>query len=241
MLTTHSHYLYKKNIMNILLVEDEKSLHEAIKLNLELQNFKVISAFDGNRALEIHKSTKVDLILLDVMMPEPNGFDVCEKIRLSDQKTPILFLTALDDSENRIKGLTIGADDYIVKPFNMQELLLRIKNVLKRIPTNDASSITEYEIDGHQIDLNSFQVFKADGTTFDLSEKQAKLLKLLIDNKEKVVSRKEILQKIWEYETIPNTRTIDNVILSFRKIFDNSDTSHFQSVRGVGYKYTEKK
>lgn len=225
--------------MNILLVEDEKTLHEAIRLNLELEGFKVISAFDGAEAVNLHKGTKIDLILLDVMMPKLNGFDVCEKIRLSDQKIPILFLTARDEIDDRIKGLTLGADDYITKPFNMKELLLRIKNILKRLNSEDTNIWSEYTINGHIIDLESFSVRKSDKTSVQLSEKQAKLLKLLIDNKENVVSRKEILQKIWEYERIPNTRTIDNVILSFRKIFDPSESSHFQSVRGVGYKFTE--
>lgn len=227
--------------MNVLLVEDERSLHEAIKLNLELEGFKVISAYDGTQAIALHKETKIDLILLDVMMPHLNGFDVCEKIRLSDQKTPILFLTARDGTEDKIKGLTLGADDYITKPFNMKELLLRIKNILKRLQPQNTSNWNEYIINGLQIDLDSFTVKKNDQTTVHLSEKQAKLLKLLIDNKENVVSRKEILQKIWEYERIPNTRTIDNVILSFRKIFDSDKHSHFQSVRGVGYRFTEKK
>lgn len=226
--------------MNILLVEDEKSLHEAIKLNLELEGFKVISAYNGTQAIELHKGTRIDIILLDVMMPVMNGFDVCEKIRLSDQKTPILFLTARDETEDRIRGLTLGADDYISKPFNMKELTLRIKNILKRIKPDAAASWSEYVINGSTIDLESYTVKKKDNSMVQLSEKQAKLLKLLIDNKENVVSRKEILQKIWEYEKIPNTRTIDNVILSFRKIFDNSENSHFQSVRGVGYKFTEK-
>ena len=126
--------------MNILLAEDERALHDAIKLNLELENFKVISAFDGAEAIQLHKSTKIDLILLDVMMPKFNGFDVCEKIRLSDQKTPILFLTARDEVDDKIKGLTMGADDYITKPFNMQELLLRIKNVFKRINPEGGNS-----------------------------------------------------------------------------------------------------
>lgn len=227
--------------MNVLLVEDERSLHEAIKLNLELEGFKVISAFNGTQAIDLHKGTKIDIILLDVMMPNMNGFDVCEQIRLSDQKTPILFLTARDEAEDRIKGLTLGADDYITKPFNTKELILRIKNILRRSTPANTSSWKEYTVDDNIIDLDSFTVRMSDGSTVQLSEKQAKLLKLLIDNKENVVSRKEILQKIWEYDKIPNTRTIDNVILSFRKIFDSDKSSHFQSVRGVGYKFTEKK
>lgn len=225
--------------MNILLVEDEKPLHEVIKLNLEIEGYRILSAFDGQRAIDLHKTSKIDLILLDVMMPHISGFDVCEKIRLSDQKTPILFLTALDSLDDRLKGLTLGADDYITKPFHMAELILRIKNILKRISSED-QNWTEYQINGHVIDLNSFVVRKKDNTTEALSDKQAKLLKMLIDNKENVVSRKDILQKVWEYDTVPNTRTIDNVILSFRKIFDDKENSYFQSVRGVGYKFTEK-
>lgn len=233
------HHQKYYNIMNILLVEDEKPLHEVIKLNLEIEGYRILSAFDGQRAIDLHKTSKIDLILLDVMMPHISGFDVCEKIRLSDQKTPILFLTALDSLDDRLKGLTLGADDYITKPFHMAELILRIKNILKRISSED-QNWTEYQINGHVIDLNSFVVRKKDNTTEALSDKQAKLLKMLIDNKENVVSRKDILQKVWEYDTVPNTRTIDNVILSFRKIFDDKENSYFQSVRGVGYKFTEK-
>jgi two-component system, OmpR family, alkaline phosphatase synthesis response regulator PhoP len=227
--------------MNILLAEDEQSLHEVIKLNLELEDYKVFSAFDGRKAIELHGKTKLDIIILDIMMPHINGFDVCKTIRLLDKTTPIIFLSARDQVENKIEGLESGADDYISKPFNMKELLLRIKTVLKRTQTStESSELSEYTIGDFLINFKSFEVLK-DGEVIErLSDKQSKLLKLLIENKNEVVSRKDILQKVWEYDIVPNTRTIDNVILSFRKTFENEQTSYFQSVRGVGYKFSEK-
>ena len=226
--------------MNILLAEDEQSLHEIIKLNLELEGYKVLSAFDGKKVLEIHQNSKINLIILDVMMPFMNGFDVCQTIRLKDQDTPIIFLSARDQVEDKLLGLENGADDYLGKPFHMKELLLRIKSLLKRTGNSSDEGISQYQINDFKIDLKSYEVTKNDVLIEKLSEKQARLLKLLLDNKNNVVSRKEILQKVWRYDTIPNTRTIDNVILSFRKIFENNKVSYFQSVRGVGYKYSEK-
>jgi len=224
--------------MNVLLVEDDESLHEGIKLNLELESYKVYSAFDGKTALEQFDKYKVQLIILDVMIPVINGFDVCETIRLKDQKTPILFLTARDEMEDKLNGLSIGGDDYLTKPFNLKELLLRVKNLAKRSNQEESAALSIFEIDGKTIDFESFEIRYSDGKVEKLSEKQAKLLKLLIDHKGKAVSRKEILQKVWDYETVPNTRTIDNVILSLRKLLEDGEKTYFQSVRGVGYKFS---
>ena len=226
--------------MNILLAEDEQNLHEIIKLNLELEGYKVFSAFDGKKALEIHQNSKINLIILDVMMPYMNGFDVCQTLRLEDQETPIIFLSARDQIEDKLTGLENGADDYLGKPFHMKELLLRIKSLLKRSGHTSDDGVSQYQISNFKIDLKSYEVTLNGKLVEKLSEKQARLLKLLLDNKNNVVSRKEILQKVWQYDTIPNTRTIDNVILSFRKIFETANVSYFQSVRGVGYKYSEK-
>ncbi len=227
--------------MNILLVEDEQSLHEVIKLNLELDGYKVFSAFDGRKAIEVHAKTKLDIIVLDIMIPHMNGFDVCKTIRISDKTTPIIFLSARDQVEDKIEGLESGADDYISKPFHMKELLLRIKTILKRTqPSNDSIDLSEYTIGDFLINFKSFEILKGGKVIEKLSNKQSKLLKLLIENKNEVVSRKDILQKVWEYDIVPNTRTIDNVILSFRKTFETEETSYFQSVRGVGYKFSEK-
>ncbi len=227
---------------HILLIEDEENLHEAIKMNLELEGFNVTSAFKGKEALVKSKEKKYELILLDVMLPDISGFDICETIRLNDSSTPILFLTAKSDSEDRIKGLSIGGDDYLTKPFNIEELLLRIKLLIKRSSPSESSAheLVNYKIGGLEVRFNSFEVVKEDGGIISLTKKQVNLLKLLIDKKNQAVSRQEILEKVWGYEVYPTTRTIDNVILSFRKIFekDTASGTYFKSIRGVGYKFT---
>ncbi len=227
---------------NLLLVEDEENLHEAIKLNLSLEGYNVTSAFRGKEAINKSKERKYDLILLDVMLPDVNGFDICETIRLNDSKTPILFLTAKGDTEDKIKGLSIGGDDYLTKPFNIEELLLRIKLLIKRTSNSNESdtNLTTYTIGNQTINFESFEVIDNKGNKQSLTKKQLNLLKLLIDKKNQAVSRQEILEKVWGYEVFPTTRTIDNVILSFRKIFekDVKPNTYFKSVRGVGYKFT---
>ncbi len=227
---------------NLLLVEDEENLHEAIKLNLSLEGYNVTSAFRGKEAINKSKERKYDLILLDVMLPDVNGFDICETIRLNDSKTPILFLTAKGDTEDKIKGLSIGGDDYLTKPFNIEELLLRIKLLIKRTSNSNESdtNLTTYTIGNQTINFESFEVIDNKGNKQSLTKKQLNLLKLLIDKKNQAVSRQEILEKVWGYEVFPTTRTIDNVILSFRKIFekDVNPNTYFKSVRGVGYKFT---
>ncbi len=226
---------------NILLVEDEENLHEAIKLNLDIEGYNVTSAYQGKDAIVKSKEKKFDLIILDVMLPDVNGFDICETIRLNDELTPILFLTAKSDSEDKIKGLSIGGDDYLTKPFNIEELLLRMKLLIKRTSTNVSTNvITSYKIGDLQVNFNSFEVVNAEKEVTPLTKKQVNLLKLLIDKKNQAVSRQEILEKVWGYEIYPTTRTIDNVILSFRKIFesDTAPNTYFKSIRGVGYKFT---
>lgn len=227
---------------NILLVEDEENLHEAIKLNLDIEGYNVTSAYEGKDAIVKSKEKKFDLIILDVMLPDVNGFDICETIRLNDSQTPILFLTAKSDSEDKIKGLSIGGDDYLTKPFNIEEFLLRIKLLIKRSSNVISSSenLSVFSIGEFEINFNSFEVVEQNGSVYPMTKKQINLLKLLIDKKNQAVSRQEILEKVWGYEIYPTTRTIDNVILSFRKIFEKntSPNTYFKSIRGVGYKFT---
>lgn len=226
----------------ILLVEDEEHLHEAIRMNLELEGYDVISVFKGKEAIDKFRQGRFDLILLDVMLPEVNGFDVCETIRLEDTHTPILFLTAKNSAQDRIRGLKIGGDDYLAKPFNLEELLLRVSKLLQRTEKNETqdNSFESYKIGKCVINFKSFEVLDESGKSSKLTQRQIKLLKLLIDKKNEVVSRQEILEKVWGYDVYPSTRTIDNVILSFRKIFEKEveANTYFKSVRGVGYKFT---
>ena len=229
-------------VKRILLVEDEEHLNEAIKLNLEMEGYDVIPVFKGKEALQKFSEGRFDLIILDVMLPEINGFDICQTIRLEDDQIPILFLTAKNSGQDRIAGLKIGGDDYLGKPFNLEELILRVDKLLKRssVGNDSKNELEEYTIGDVVINFKSYTVFDKNGEEHKLTQRQLKLLKLLIDKKDEVVSRQEILEKIWGYDVYPSTRTIDNVILSFRKIFEkNVDANtYFKSVRGVGYKFT---
>jgi len=223
----------------LLLVEDEEGLQNVIKLNLELEGYFVSIANDGIGALKLFNENRYDLVILDVMLPELDGFSVCTAIRLKDQKTPILFLTAKDSSQDRIKGLKLGGDDYLVKPFNLEELLLRVENLVKR-SAPEVVLVDKFSFSNCSIDFSGYIAENKRGEKRRLTDKEVKLLKLLITNKGKVVSRTEILETVWGYDVYPTTRTIDNFILSFRKFFesDSKNPNYFHSVRGVGYKFS---
>jgi two-component system alkaline phosphatase synthesis response regulator PhoP len=225
--------------MRILLVEDEENIRDLIKLNLELENFEVIATGNGRDALRLSAGQHFDLILLDVMLPEMDGFQICEQIRLSDLQTPIIFLTAKDGSNDRIQGLKYGADDYIVKPFVFEELLLRINNLLKRSARTPENTTTVFAFGNNQINFITYEAIGNEGK-FILTKKEAMLLKLLIDRKNQVVSRQQILQSVWGYDVYPSTRTIDNFILKFRRNFevDTREPVHFHAIRGIGYKFS---
>lgn len=224
--------------MRILLVEDEKSLQETIQLNLELEGYETIAASDGRQALDIYGNQHFDLILLDVMLPGIDGFRVCEQIRLTDTRTPIIFLTAKDTTPDRLQGLRLGADDYLPKPFHLEELLLRIRNVFKRTIPAVEESLNNFKFDKYIIDFKNYSAQTNLGE-INLTKKEAMLLKLLIERKNDVVSRQEILQSVWGYDVYPSTRTIDNFILSFRKYFEDNpkEPKYFKSIRGVGYRF----
>lgn len=227
---------------SILLVEDEENLHEALKLNLELDGFDVTSAYDGVSALNAVQAEYFDLIILDVMLPEMDGINVTETIRLGNNEVPILILSAKNSSADRVLGLKKGADDYLTKPFNLEELLLRVHKLIeKNKKLQDKSSIGDtYSFGGNSIDFKAQEATGKNGK-ISLSKKETMLLKLLIENKNEVVPREKILQAVWGYNVYPTTRTIDNFILSFRKYFeeDSRNPKYFHSVRGVGYKYSE--
>ena len=226
----------------ILLVEDEPSLYEALKLNLEIEGYNVTVAKDGEMALEKFKSSHFQLIILDVMIPKIDGYVVCETIRLENKKVPIMFLSAKNTPEDKINGLKTGADDYMAKPFNLEEFLLRVNLLVKRgieLSDTETENLESFDFGGNSVNFSSFEVQTWNGETRNLSKREMKLLKLLIEKRGKVVSREEILQKIWGYDVFPSTRTIDNYILAYRKYFEQNQRQpkHFFSVRGVGYKF----
>ncbi|HEY0677003.1 MAG TPA: response regulator transcription factor [Chitinophagaceae bacterium] len=228
---------------SILLVEDEENLHEALKLNLELEGYAVSSATDGSEALRAVDQEYFDLIILDVMLPEVDGITVAETIRVHNNQVPILILSAKNTSADRVLGLKKGADDYLTKPFNLEELLLRVQKLIeKNKKLQDKDSIGDtYSFGKNVIDFRAQEATTKNGDRVQLSKKEAMLLKLLIENRNEVVPREKILQTVWGYNVYPTTRTIDNFILNFRKYFedDSRNPRYFHSVRGVGYKYTE--
>jgi two-component system alkaline phosphatase synthesis response regulator PhoP len=228
---------------SILLVEDEKNLHDALRLNLELENYQVTSAYDGNEALKAVKSEYFDLLILDVMLPGIDGINVAETIRVQQNPVPILMLSARNTSADRVLGLKKGADDYLSKPFNLEELLLRVHKLIDKNQKLQEKHSTpdNYFFGKNGIDFKAQEAFNKKNERFRLSKKETMLLKLLIEHKNEVVKREKILQAVWGYQVYPNTRTIDNFILNFRKYFedDSRNPKYFHSVRGVGYKYTE--
>jgi two-component system, OmpR family, alkaline phosphatase synthesis response regulator PhoP len=228
---------------SILLVEDEENLHEALRLNLELEGYTVSSATDGTEALRAVDQEYFDLIILDVMLPEVDGISVTETIRVHNNQVPILILSAKNTSADRVLGLKKGADDYLTKPFNLEELLLRVQKLIqKNKKMQDKDSIGDtYAFGRNTVDFKAQEAVTKSGERVQLSKKEAMLLKLLIENRNEVVPREKILQTVWGYNVYPTTRTIDNFILNFRKYFeeDSRNPRYFHSVRGVGYKYTE--
>lgn len=233
----------KEGKASILVVDDEENLHEALRLNLELEGYEVTSAYDGNEALQKINNEYFDLIIMDIMMPEVDGISVTESIRVNNNDVPILMLSARGSSADRVLGLKKGADDYLAKPFNLEELLLRVSKLIEK---NKKIQVKEtigdvYEFGNNKINFKAQDAVTWNGQQVELSKKEAMLLKLLIENKGDVVPREKILQVVWGYNVYPTTRTIDNFILSFRKYFeeDSRNPKHFHSVRGVGYKYVD--
>lgn len=232
----------KESLANILLVEDEENLHEALKLNLEMEGYSITSAYDGTAALKAIGNEYFDLIIMDIMLPGIDGINITETVRVSANEVPILILSAKNSSADRVLGLKKGADDYLTKPFNLEELLLRVAKLIEK---NKKLTVKEtiadfYEFGNNKIDFKAQEATNWNGQQIPLSKKEVMLLKLLIENKGEVVTREKILQVVWGYNVYPTTRTIDNFILSFRKYFepDSRNPKHFHSVRGVGYKYT---
>ena len=230
----------KLKMPRICLIEDEESLVELIKLNLELEGFEVFVLSNGRLAIErIDEIIKCDLVVLDVMLPENSGFDVCKELRVKSQ-IPILFLSAKGIAADRIHGLKLGANDYLPKPFDLEELILRIQNLL---PTENliATDDKVFIIGTKTIDFMSYEMLDLEtGSKHIFSKREIELLRLFRASEGAVVSRDEILDKLWGKDNFPTSRTIDNYILIFRKLFEPNPKNpiYFHSIRGVGYKFT---
>jgi two-component system alkaline phosphatase synthesis response regulator PhoP len=222
----------------IALVEDESSLNELIKLNLELEGHMVLSFFNGQEALNnLQKILKTDLVILDVMLPQVSGLELCEKIRQSGD-VPILFLSAKSTTADRIAGLKKGGTDYLVKPFDLEELLIKVSILLRSIKSSN--QLNTLEINAKTVDFDTFEVHDKNQQLISvLTKKEIELLRLFASKIGQVVSRDEILDAVWGQDQFPTTRTVDNFIVGFRKLFetDQRNPEFFHSVRGVGYKF----
>lgn len=227
----------------ILLVEDEEHLANTIKLNLELEGYEVLISSDGSKAMDLYRRSHPDLVILDVMLPGMSGLDVCQAIRSENEQVPILFLTAKGTSYDKVYGLKIGADDYLTKPFDLEEFLLRVQILLKRksrAPETGALPVI-YRFGNNEINFLTYEITDIKGEKRELSKREVQLLRLLIERKNEVVSRDTILEQIWGADSYSTSRTIDNYILAFRKYFEQNpkEPRYFHSVRGVGYKFTD--
>ncbi len=224
----------------VLIVEDEKHLAEALAHNLQFEGFSTTLAHDGEQGLQLASSIKFDLILLDIMMPKLDGLEVCRRIRTAGNRVPILFLTARSSDADRLLGLKVGADDYIPKPFLLEELILRIQGIFRRQDwySSPPEENENFAFGSNQINFRTYTA-TAKGRQIDLTEKECMLMKLLIERAGQVVSREEILERVWGYRFSTSSRTIDNFIVRLRRYFEEDPKKpvFICSVRGVGYRF----
>lgn len=220
----------------VAVVEDDESVRESLKLNLELENYHVVTAADGEAGVELVAKENPDLIILDVMMPKKDGLEACREIRNSGVSVPLILLTARSAEVDKVLGLDLGADDYLAKPFGMRELIARVRALLRR--TQSSNQVDEVRFDDVVID---FKAYKAERNQepVELSAREYRLLRYLVAKGGTVVTRDELLDEVWGYNSYPSTRTVDNHIARLRqKIEDNSDNPrHILTVHGVGYKF----
>lgn len=226
------------SMARVLLVEDEDQIRKLMKMNLEFEGYEVVTANDGREAIDAINSQFFDLIVLDLMLPFINGLEVCEQVRLKDKNIKIIIVSAKDGVQDRITGLKLGADDYLSKPFDLEEFLLRVKNLSKRNVSGQVESMPEFTFGNNKVYFDDFKAATSQGE-ISLTPKETMLLKMLIEREGQVINRNQILQYVWGYDVYPSTRTIDNFILSFRKYFEvnQKDPQHFFTIRGVGYKF----
>jgi len=224
----------------VLIVEDEAAILTGLKDNLEGEGYRVSTASDGKNGLDKALKENVDIVLLDIMLPGMSGFDICKEIKSKKLTLPIVMLTAKAEEADKIMGLELGADDYITKPFSVNELLARIKAVLRRVKIHkDAKQkkINSYELGDIRLDFVRLEAYKGKNK-LKLSKREFEILGYMIKRKNEVVSRNDLLDVVWGYEVYPSTRTVDNFIARIRKQIEKrpSKPEYIQSIRSAGYK-----
>ena len=224
----------------VLIIEDEKPISDIIKFNLEKDGFQVVTAYDGEKGLEDILSLNPDLVLLDVMLPKMDGFEILKRAREKSQ-VPILMLTAKEEEVDKVLGLELGADDYITKPFGMRELIARIKANIRRVGSGDGEGVGQDNQPVHQygnleIDMNRYEVRK-DGIALELTLREFELLKYLAERENKVFSREQLLEEVWGYEYYGDIRTVDVTVRRLREKLedDSANPKYIMTKRGIGY------
>jgi len=226
---------------HVLVVEDDPHLAAGVMENLRAEGYEVSVAGDGEQALAWLSRQSCALIVLDVMLPGVDGFGVCRTLRGQGNNTPVLFLTARGDPADRVRGLESGGDDYLAKPFHLQEFLLRVRAILRRWDwyRSAAAAAAVLHFGGNEVDFRAFRARAWNGEAQELTEKEAMILKVLAEHSGEIVSREDLLERVWGYDVFPSTRTVDNFILRLRKRFekDPANPRHFLTVWGVGYRF----
>lgn len=222
---------------SIAVIDDDESVRRGIVMNLELEGFTVMTAVDGEAGVSLVKEHQPDLIILDVMMPKKDGLQACREIRVAGISTPLILLTARSSEVDKVLGLELGADDYLAKPFGMLELIARVKALLRRVQRTTEIDMVKFS--NVQIDFKAYKAVRNDHEPIDLSAREYRLLRYLVAKQGNVVSRDELLDEVWGYNSYPTTRTVDNHIARLRqKVESNVDEpQHILTVHGVGYKF----
>ena len=228
----------EKQPESILVIEDEPDLREGLKHNMELEGYVVATAATGTEGLAKAQSLDPSLILLDLMLPELSGLEILRQIRDEGNITPVIILSAKGQDAEKVEGLELGADDYMAKPFGLEELTARVRAVLRRSKPTESDPQTVYEFPNLTVDFRRITVTR-DGTEFQLSRYEAEILRMLIARRGEVVTRKDLLTKVWGYVHLPTTRTVDNHIARLRKKVeeDVENPVHVQTVHGLGYRF----
>ena len=221
----------------ILVVEDDPAILRGLSDNLKLESHEVLTAADGEAAYRMIGETRPDLIVLDLMLPKLSGYELCRKLRSEGVTTPILMLTARGEEADRVLGLDLGADDYVTKPFSVRELMARVRALLRRTQATSALP-DELRFGDVTVDFRSYEA-RRDDAPVELTPKEFQLLRALAARSGEVVKREELLAEVWGYETLPQTRTVDNHVASLRAKLepDRPGGQHIQTVHGVGYKF----
>lgn len=221
----------------ILYSEDDETLAFLTKDNLEQNNYDVTHCSNGKSSLETFKEENFDICIFDIMMPKMDGFELATEIRKIDTDVPIIFLSAKTLKEDRIKGLRLGADDYLVKPFSIEELLLKIEIFLKRSQKNNVVKKSVYEVGKYQFDTENFILFN-ETEKISLTQREAELLKLFVDNKNLVLKRQQILTSLWGDDDYFMGRSLDVFISRLRKILVNETGISIENLHGIGFRFT---